>query len=309
MADSEPAEKKKTLWSAVKRPLRVVLIAYILVVMLLGFLQRRMLYHPSRDDRMSVALFPNVTNLFPAARDVRLTCSDGVSIGGWLLQQETDPADSETSRRPLVLYFHGNAGNRSGRVGWYELLQALDVDVLAIDYHGYGDSEGSMNEAAMESDCEAAWDFALQELGRSPSDIIVMGTSLGGAGAVYLTSAKCRSGESPCAMITVATFSSMTDAGKAHYPWLPVRTILMDRYPSDERIGDVTCPILHLHGDQDRVVSDRLGQKLFEAASEKSASGIAKRWVTLPGTGHSYLTYTSGNRIRDSIAALLKDLP
>ena len=117
-----------------------------------------------------------------------------------------------------MVCFHGNAGDRSTRTGWYRLLNALDVDVLAVDYHGYGDSDGTISETALESDCDAAWDYAVTQLDRRPGDIVIVGTSLGGAAAIYLASKQSEAGTPPAALVTVATFSSMVDAGSSHYP-------------------------------------------------------------------------------------------
>ena len=285
------------------RLFRKILTAYLILVIVLAFLQRKLMYHPRTATSLPVAQFPDVTQLFPAARDIELTCDDGKTIRGWLLtKSETSSAEST---RPLVLYFHGNAGDRSGRTGWYQIFSQLDVDVLAVDYHGYGDSEGTASESAIELDCDAAWRFATTELGRSPQDIWIIGTSLGGAAAIYLASTQCVAGAEPAALVTIATFSSMVDAGSSHYPWLPVRFVLVDRYPSDQRIEHVTCPILMLHGNVDRVVNQEFGQKLFAAAPEKSANGIPGRWVNLPGVGHNDILHLADEIIRREMGQLM----
>ncbi|MEQ9410725.1 MAG: alpha/beta hydrolase [Fuerstiella sp.] len=294
-------------WKPLTAPLLKGLTAYLGIVILLGLLQRKLLYFPQTADTLPVRQHQAASNLFPAARDVQLTCADGVTIRGWLLlQKPSSPHDQTDTRRPLVIYFHGNAGNRAGRTGWYQLLAAIGADVLTVDYHGYGDSEGNMSEAALEMDCDAAWSFATNDLGYQPRDIVVMGTSLGGAAAVYLTSRQCADDSRPGALVTVATFSSMVDAGRSHYPWLPVRMILVDRYPSEDRIRHVTCPILQFHGDRDNVVHPQFGRKLFETAPELSSCGVAKRWVDLPGVGHNDIVGTAGSLIQDELASLIR---
>ncbi len=304
---TEPVLKERVAWwQPLWRLLKKILIVYIVVIILLATLQRKLLYHPSTAPTLPVADFPIVTELFPESKDIELTCEDGITIRGWLLQNDAAATTDDSKRpRPLVIYFHGNAGDRSSRTSWYQLFAELNVDVLAIDYHGYGDSGGSISETGLELDCVAAWKFATEELNTDPQDIVIVGTSLGGAAAIYLAAKQSEAGTPPAALATVATFSSMVDAGRSHYPWLPVRYVLVDRYPSDQRIGKVTCPLLLLHGDNDRIVRYRFGQKLFDAAPDKSANGTPKRWVNLPGVGHNSILHQAGDTLQAELSQLL----
>lgn len=272
-----------------RRLLRIVLITYMLVIILLGFFQRRLLYHPRKSPNLAVAQFPDITRIYPTATDVSIRCDDEMTIRGWLLQQDPVDARTEPVRRPLVMFFHGNAGNRSGRIGWYQMFQQAGADVLAVDYHGYGDSEGNMSESAMQSDCTATWNYATQTLGYKPADIIVAGTSLGGAAAVLTAAEHVQRDDTPAGLIVVATFSSMVDVARSIYPWLPVKAILVDRYPSDERIPAVKCPVVVLHGDSDSLVDQKFGRQLFDAAPAKSADGRLKQWVSMTSVNHNNL--------------------
>ena len=283
-----------------KKPLRTLFAVYFGLVILLGFLQRKLIYHPTVANELPVAEFPNVTRIYPEAQDIRLCCSENTELGGWLLKSSPGTT-SEKIERPLVVFFHGNAGDRSGRFWWYHALSQSNVDILAIDYHGYGDSLGEPSEEALYRSAEAAWTYAVQDLGYSSSQVFIMGVSLGGAAAVHLAYETCQSGESPAGLIVVATFSSMTDVASSHYPWLPVRAILVDRYPSEEKISQVTCPILNLHGDQDRIVEQNCGLQLFEAAPAESACGFRRRWVNLSGAGHNDLLASHGNVIANEV--------
>ncbi len=291
---------------AMKVLLRLLLIAYLLVMVLLAFLQRKLIYFPTTADRLPVAAFADVTALYPAAADVRMRSEDNVEIAAWLLTNEPVHDSGNDSRRPLVLLFHGNAGDRSHRFGWYDLLSRCSTDVLAIDYHGYAESGGKPSEAALYQDGRAAWKYATETLKYRPSQILVMGVSLGGAVAVHLVSEQSHAGEPPAGLVVVATFSSMVDVASGHYPWLPVRAVLADRYPSDSRIGLVTCPVLQFHGDRDRVVPQQFGRRLFAAVPEQSASAIAKRWVNLPGIGHNDLLSGGRRLIHAELAAFTK---
>ncbi|MEO2012911.1 MAG: alpha/beta hydrolase [Fuerstiella sp.] len=298
MTDSE-TKRTDRAGSVIRRLLRGFLIAYTLVVILFGFLQRHLLYHPQKASNLSVAGFHDVTTLFPAATDVQLTCRSGTIIRGWLLRKSDVP--EATATRPLVIYFHGNAGNRAGRKAWYATFHNAGADVLAMDYHGYGDSGGKMTEDALELTADAAWEFAVDKLGYRSSNIVIAGTSLGGAAAVYLASQQSETEDQPAALVTVATFSSMVDVAGSHYPWLPVGAILVDRYPSAQRIAKVSCPVIVMHGDNDTLVPQRFGRRLFDAAPNKSVSEVEKRWVNLPNVGHNDLLSVGRDHIHREV--------
>lgn len=276
------------------------LFTYLIVVMALTLLQRKLMYHPTRATFLDVAQYERLMDLYPDAENVTATCDDGVTIRGWHLCVD---ARRPRNRRPLIIYFHGNAGDRSTRGAWYELFREAEWDVLAYDYHGYGDSDGKISEAAIQADCRAIWQVAVEELGYSSDRIVVMGTSLGGAAAIYTASRQCHEGPPPAGLITVATFSSMVEAASFHYPWVPVRLVLADRFPSIDRMVRVSCPILMLHGDADRVVPQSLGADLFAAAPDHSASGIPKRWVNLRGFGHNRLPVEAAGQLRQELKA------
>ncbi len=287
---------------AVSRVVRGLIVVYTMVAVLFGFLQRQLLYAPQPATSLSVVDFQDVTSIFPASIDVAVMCGSGVTLRGWLLR--TSDAREGTATRPLVIYFHGNAGNRADRGGWYDIFHDAGADVLAMDYHGYGDSGGTMTERALELTADATWKFALEDLGYRSSQIVVAGTSLGGAAAVYLASQQSESGNNPAALVTVATFSSMVDVARSHYPWLPVNAILVDRYPSVQRIPRVSCPIVAIHGDNDAVVQQKFGRRLFDAAPSVSSGNVEKKWINLQNVGHNDLLANG----RDSIRRELKTI-
>ncbi|MEZ6125209.1 MAG: alpha/beta hydrolase [Planctomycetaceae bacterium] len=307
MTDVVP-QKRRKVGDVVRRMLRILIATYLVIVIVFGFIQRSLLYRPHREQSLSIVDRPDLRQLFPAARDVRLTTADGVRIGGWLLQQNSLPVQNPPVR-PLVLYFHGNAGHRGSRGEWYRIFFNAGADVLAIDYHGYGDSEGEMSEQALEADCDAAWNYATESLGYQPSDLLIAGTSLGGAAAVFTAAKACRNQARPRALFAIATFSSMTDVAAGLYPWLPVRSILVDRYPSEQRIGVIDCPIVLVHGDQDALVRHSLGRKLFDAAPEAARNGIQKQWLTIEGMTHHNLAESSASVVTPILQELIRQSP
>ncbi len=135
-----------------------------------------------------------------------------------------------------------------------------------------------------------------------------MGISLGGAAAVHVASLQSRTGVAPAGLITVASFSSMVDVAAWWYPWIPVRAILLDRYPSAERIAGVTSPFIHLHGDADQIVDQSFGERLFHAASDNSANGVPKRWVSLSNVGHNDVLYSARQQVFEELSDFLRSV-
>jgi fermentation-respiration switch protein FrsA (DUF1100 family) len=90
-------------------------------------------------------------------------------------------------------------------------------------------------------------------------------------------------GHEVAAVILDAPFTSAAEVGAAAYPFAPVRWFMKDKFHSDERIGRVSAPLLVLHGEADRIVPIRFGEKLFALAREP------KRFVRFPEGGHMNL--------------------
>ena len=278
------------------------------IVMLIAF-QRSLIYHPFAATSLPAKLSGLGTG---RAHDVTTRTEDGLDLRGWLIlakghiaatDKESDAKLAEG--RPVVLYFGGNAANRSYRKLEIEVLAEAGADVLIFDYRGYGDSPGDPTEEGLARDARAVWRFATETKKIEPHRIVLFGESLGGGVAVRLASELSQQKSPPAGLILRSTFSSLTDAAAFHFPWLPVRWMLIDRFPSEQRIGNVTCPLLQLHGTRDAIVPFRLGQKLFAAAPEKSASGIAKQLVELPNADHNDVIETARREVSQAIATFL----
>lgn len=285
---------------ALKRLLMLLLIPYVAFVLILAVLQRRLMYPAARAAGICVSDFPHLTEWFQAASDVAVTTTDGAVIRGWHLRYGAENADF------LILLFHGNAGHRGMRTRWYWIAKTLRVDVLAIDYHGYGDSEGHPSERTLRMDAEAAWNFAVETLQYPTQALVILGESLGGGVGVQLAADKCREGTPPAGLILVATFNSMVDVADNRFPWMPVRRVLSDHYRSDLKIPDVTCPVLQFHGADDTIVPLALAKRLYECTPQRSADGRPPVFVEFPGTGHNDILYFHEHRVTEQIGMILK---
>jgi fermentation-respiration switch protein FrsA (DUF1100 family) len=288
------------------------LVVYLGVVALLAGLQRTLMYHPRRGP-VPIA---EAGDQAPHLREVRVAADDGTQLHGWLSLHDPQSPVGKTeplgqlahSERLLVVMFAGNAGNRASRLSQLALYNGLGCDALLCDYRGYAENAGSPSEAALVQDAKSVWRYATEELGVPPQRIVISGESLGGGVAVALCSQVCQQQQSPAGLILRATFSSMVDAAAHNYWWLPVRSILIDRYPSIDRIAHIDCPRLHYHGDQDEVVPFSLGKRLFEAGPAQSRVGIASRFVSIPGAGHNDIYKLGAKEITSAIHELLQQV-
>lgn len=288
------------------------LIIYLSLLLMLAFLQRSLIYVPTRDARIEPA-----DARLPAGQvhTITLRSADGLELRGWHLLPDGQHADSQeacdravASADWLVLYFSGNAAHRAYRVDECQVFTRLGCHVFIFDYRGYGDNPGSPSEERLAADALAAWRYATQ-LRHVPADrVLLYGESLGGGVAVRLAHDLSQAGTPPAGLILRSTFSSLVDVGAYHYAWLPVRLLMVDRFPSADRIAAVTCPILQIHGEQDTIVPIALAQTLFAAAPAQSGSGLVKQFVRLPAADHNDVLLVAEADLQRAVAAFLDAL-
>ncbi|MFO1093634.1 MAG: alpha/beta hydrolase [Planctomycetaceae bacterium] len=282
-----------------------VVVPFVLVTSMLAYFQRTLIYVPDQSPvRLGESGFES-----DRVREVSRVTDDGLTLKGWLIAAEgtalTAEANGFGEQRPLVLYFPGNGGHRGYRLKEIRQLTSLGCDVLYFDYRGYGGNPGWPTEADLARDARGVWNFAVEQLGAQPERTILWGESLGGGVATGVAWDLCREGTQAGGLILRCTFTSLPDAGAYHYPWLPVRWVLLDRYPSIDRIGNVTCPLLVIHGREDTIVPFEQGQRLFNAAPAQSSGGVAKRFLDLPQAGHNDMMYVAADEIRDAVGEFL----
>lgn len=224
--------------------------------------------------------------------EVFLDTEDGVRIHAFFL-----PAQ-QASR--ALLFLHGNAGNASHRLPNAVELQRLRTDVLLLDYRGYGRSEGSPTEPGVYADARAGLEYLRSQRGIPDERIVLFGRSLGGAVAVDLAQERNLGG-----VILESTFTSVADMLQAIFGQ-PLRSLLgpvvRGRFDSLAKIPRVLSPLLFFHGDQDNIVSYKLGRRLFEAAPEPKA------FETIAGAGHNDTTWVGGRPYFQRIGRFLDEV-
>jgi len=275
----------------------------------LGLIQRKLIYQPTRVQSLSP-----IDSGFTAGNCLQVTIESepGILLHGWhVLPPNRQALDAEEQQaeldlgRPVVLIFPGNAGHRGYRAVKMRLISDLSADVFLFDYRGYAENQGSPSEKAVIRDAKAIWAYLVDDLEIAPGRILVLGESLGGGVATGLASQLADKDVQPGGLFLKATFCSLLETAQYHFPWLPVGSFLIDRFPSEERIQKITCPITMIHGRADDIVPFRLGRKLFEAAPDASSSGVKKQFVELPGIGHNNILLDAQETYLESLDEML----
>ena len=224
--------------------------------LMLYLLQDRLVFLPHMPGR---ELDTTPKSMGFSYEDVWIDTEDGERLHGWYI-----PTDDDRSRGTL-LFFHGNAGNISHRMESVLIFNRLGLNVLIVDYRGYGQSSGKPGEEGTYRDARASWDYLVEQRGVLPGDIVIFGRSLGGAVGAWLAS---QPDVKPAGVIIESCFSSGMDMGKQLYPVLPVRLITRIDYPVKEYVTRIQAPVLVAHSRQDEIIPFNMGETIFNEARE-----------------------------------------
>lgn len=241
---------------------------YVLLGAFLYFRQAHLIFRPVREISKTPKEYQEVF-ISVAEKDNRTE-----KIYGWWF-----PSKNTQTNKRVLLYFHGCCNNISHDLEKIKLWQKLDFSILAIDYRGYGRSEGKFpSESQVYADAKAAWDYLKFNKQIQAEQIIIYGSSLGGAIAIELAT------KHPDAMglIIESSFSSMREMiGERPIPPIyPFDLILHQKFNSIAKIKSITMPILLLHGTKDRIVPTRMTEQLYAAAKGR------KQMALIAGGGH-----------------------
>jgi fermentation-respiration switch protein FrsA (DUF1100 family) len=258
----------------------VVAAALVALLALAHFRQESLIFFPDRHLRFTPA------DLGMIFEDVRLETSDGMKIAAWWIPR--------LNGRGALIFCHGNAGNMGDRVGKLRLFHDLGLSVLALEYRGYGSSQGRPSEQGTARDMDAAVTYLRDARGIPLDRTVFYGESLGGA--VVIEGA---TGWLPAVLVAESTFTSARAMARKHYPFVPPALIRV-RYDSLSRVRGLTCLKLFLHGPADTIVPFEMGEELFRAAPQP------KRFATLVGDHNSGGILESPEACR-AFAALLQD--
>ena len=241
----------------------VLLLIYAFTVIMIHFLQEKMIFLPTKLPINHEYSFVH------DFEEVNLSTEEGYSLNAIHFKK--------VSPKGLILYFHGNAGDLSRWGDIATFFVDRGYDVLVMDYRTFGKSTGELSEQALHEDAQLFYDYVLKQY--EEEQISLYGRSLGTGIATKLAS-----GNKPNKLILETPYYSLLDVAHNRFPFLPVKWLMKYKLPSNEYIQEVTCPISIFHGTDDKVVSYDSGKRLFESIPTKK-----KTLYTIDGGNHNNL--------------------
>ena len=221
-------------------------VAYFLLLLCATLFQNRLIFFPEIPGRLSGDWHPQGLPV----EDVSLTTDDGVKLHAWWI-----PARNAEF---TFLAFHGNAANIANRADVYHFLHTLPVNVLAVEYRGYGRSEGAPSELGIYRDADAAYRYVTRDRSVAPRRVIVFGQSLGTAAAADLAARQEVGG-----VILEAPFRSAAAVARRLYWFLPGLSLLLRaKFDTGAKLERVRAPVMVVHCAQDPVIPIALGREV-----------------------------------------------
>lgn len=280
-----PRVTRLLLWTAL-----AAAVLWLLVTLAVWAAQERLIFLP--DARPLAA---TRARLDPAGRFAveRVVTADGLALA-FVAAAPAAPGN------PVIVVFHGNAGNAADRIPFLGALAAGGgYGLVVAGYRGYGGNPGAPSEAGFIADARAHLDWTAARWPDSP--VVLLGESIGSGVATRVAEER---GEAIAALILDAPYTSVADLAAAQFPWLPVRVLLRHPFDSLSRLAAVRAPILVLHGEADTIIPAAHGRRIVAAVEGGRARG-----VFLPGAGHPTLYTDREGRALAALRAFLDTLP
>lgn len=212
-------------------------------------------------------------HLPPHAALFVVSAADGTRLAGWIAQGTANPA-------PTVIYFGGNAEEVSHTLA--EPRWPREWSIVALNYRGYGTSEGKPGERELAADALAIYDAVAARNGVDPKRIVVFGRSLGTALATRVAAERSVEG-----VILVSPYDSLSAVGSHHYPFLPVSLLLKHRFDAEADARRCRVPMLTIVASSDSIIPVARSQALYDAWAGP------KTWQVVPHSDHNSLGATA----------------
>jgi len=225
-----------------------VILIYLSILVLLFIFQRNLMYLPEENNYSGDKIKVDIEK-------VKINTSDNLDLLGWFHKKDL-------KKFKTILYFHGNAGKLENRIHKLNHFKDMEVNFLIIAWRGFSGNKGKPSERGLYIDGNSATKW-LKNLGLNEKDIILYGESLGTGIATEIAQNSNFAG-----LILETPFTSMVDAAKNVYPYIPVGLLLKDRYENYKKIKNINIPILVMHGEADQIVPFRMGKKIYDIAKQ-----------------------------------------
>ena len=233
-----------------------IVVIYLSVLILLFIFQRNLMYLPLENNYSGDKLEVEVEK-------VKIVTSDNINLLGWFHKKDLN-------KFKTIVYFHGNAGTLENRIHKLNHFKDMDVNFLIIAWRGFSGNKGKPSEKGLYIDANSAivW---LKKLGLLEKNIILYGESLGTGVATEIAQSNNYAG-----LVLETPFTSMIEAAKNFYPYIPVSLLIKDKYDNQKKIKNINTPVLVMHGEVDQIVPFWMGKKIYEIANQPKHSYFTK---------------------------------
>jgi fermentation-respiration switch protein FrsA (DUF1100 family) len=292
-----------------RRLVLILVLVYLGVIVLLLAFEKRLIFFPQIPGRLTGDWSPpDLTH-----EDVWLTAADGVRLHGWWIPGYMNRVASEGGRSPAgapggsidlptFLCFHGNAANIAWRADVYRFLRGLPANVFALEYRGYGRSEGDASEKGIYQDADVAYSYLVHERGIPPRRIIALGQSLGTAAAAELAARREVGG-----VVLEAPFPSARALARRIYWFVPgLGWLIRSRFETSQNLERASrsfaTPLLVIHCTGDPVIPFAFGKEVYERAPEP------KSFLAISGECHEEATLVDPGAVRRELLLFVEQV-
>lgn len=223
---------------------------YAVVVAAVFALQDRLIFMSQPIDTESAQ---RIAELFHGER-ISVEVENGVTVRGWFLPSEI------AGRRPVVIFFGGNAMDLADLPPRFADIRAAGVSVALIDYRGYGLSDGAPSMRGFLSDAISVHDAIAARSDVDSDKVYLWGISIGAGVAAHVASVRSVAG-----VVMTSSFTSLADVADRAYPWLPVRPMLRHRLDPLSLAPIITEPALFFHGEFDEIQPSEEARRTADA--------------------------------------------
>jgi len=216
-----------------------------------------------------------------------LQTKDNVRLHGWWLRGKGERA---------LVWYHGNAGNISYSLNHAKsIIEVLGVDVLLVDYRGYGLSEGNPSEEGFYIDGFAMYDEAVRS-GYKPEDVIFYGHSVGTAVAIEVAkNVECG------ALILESPLLSIPAMAEELFSLFPFLSEMIEtKFDNESKVSKVFAPKLFIYAEHDDMIPFHHVKTLFNAAAPP------KELITVKGASHNNIPTVGGKEYLEGLKAFLE---
>ncbi|MBT8321416.1 MAG: lysophospholipase [Eudoraea sp.] len=220
----------------------LVILAYLLISLLVYFLQDYILFKPEKLPSDFQFAYEN-----QETEEYNVETRDGAIING-LRFKAKEP-------KGIVFYLKGNSKSIKGWGKFAVDFTRHGYDVLMVDYRGFGKSTGRRTQKAIKRDMQLIYNKIKEKV--DEKYIILYGRSLGSGFATKLASMN-----NPRMLILDAPYYSLSKVGKRYMPFMPLSLLLKFPMPTYKWIRYVVCPIHIIHGTDDKLIPYRTSVKL-----------------------------------------------